>query len=134
MSLWIHGWDKQTYRTPATVELDWTKFFDWETRRIASQEDWDKELFPQLKSTKETSNRLPDGRFIDIRGKLPLTASLAVGFMFPIVAGYRFRVEQPTETGTSCGIRTRSIHPSGHSKLLKSEILPKVLTFLLHFQ
>jgi hypothetical protein len=98
--LWIHGWDKQTYEPPSTIALNWTKFFDWETRRIASQEDWDKELFPQLKQAKERFNQRSDGKFIDLRGKLPLTASLAVGFMFPIVAGYRFRVEQPTEKGT----------------------------------
>lgn len=100
VSLWIHGWDKQTYEPSPTVELNWSKFFDWETRRIASQEDWDNELFPQLKAAKERFNQRADGKLIDLRGKLPLTASLAVGFMYPIVAGYRFRVEQPTEMGT----------------------------------
>jgi hypothetical protein len=100
VSLWIHGWDKQMHDPPATIELNWTKFFDWETRHIASQEDWNKKLFPQLKKAKGKFNQRPDGRFIDLRGKLPLTASLAVGLMFPIVAGYRFRVEQPTERGT----------------------------------
>jgi SMODS-associated and fused to various effectors sensor domain/Cap4 dsDNA endonuclease len=100
VSLWIHGWDKQTYGPPPTVELNWSKFFDWETRSIASQEDWDNELFPQLKAAKERFNQRSDGKFLDLRGKLPLTASLAVGFIYPILAGYRLRVEQPTERGT----------------------------------
>lgn len=133
VSLWIHGWDKQTYGPPATVELNWTKFFDWETRRIASHEDWDNELFPQLKTTKETLNQRPDGRFIDLRGKLPLTASLAVGFMFPIIAGYRFRVEQPTERGTFLW-HSNGVNPSERAfKVIEDQNIAEGTDLLIAF-
>ena len=37
-----------------------------------------------------------DGEYIEFRGKLPLTAILAVGSRFLEVGGYSFRAEQPT--------------------------------------
>jgi hypothetical protein len=36
----------------------------------------------------------PDGHFIDVRGKVPLTACLAIGFSFSEAAGFRLRAEQ----------------------------------------
>lgn len=92
-SLWIHGWSRQGFDLPPTVELDWTEHFDITKRRIPAQEVWSQVLFPDLVKAK---TELSQHRFIDFRGKLPLTALLAVGHTFSEVADYTFRTAQPT--------------------------------------
>lgn len=94
--LWIHAWDEQGYDVPPTEELDWTSYFDREERRIPTPEQWRDVLTPQLRSVRKRFAALPDGKYIDLRGKLSLTAGLAVGAAFPQVAGFSFRIEQPT--------------------------------------
>lgn len=95
-SLTIHGWTKEVFDTTPTVQLDWTVYIDRETRRVPSQEEWLKKLQPELKAAKKKFQVLADGRYIDFRGKLPLTTVLAIGAMFPDVGGFAFRTLQPT--------------------------------------
>jgi hypothetical protein len=92
----IHGWVRQGYDVTPTVELDWTKFFDRETRRVASPETWTRTLLTELRSARERLAALSNGKYVDVRGKLPLSAAMAVGFALPEVAGFRLRAEQPT--------------------------------------
>lgn len=94
--LWIHAWDEQGYDVPPTAELDWTPYFDREERRVPTADEWREVLTPQLRSVRKRFGELPDGKYIDLRGKLSLTAGLAVGATFPQVAGFSFRIEQPT--------------------------------------
>lgn len=96
VSLWIHGWAKRHYDLSPTIELDWTSFFHLETRSVAPQDVWDRQLFPQLREARTKLAAMSGGTYIDFRGKLPLTASLAVGFVFSESFGVRFRVEQPS--------------------------------------
>lgn len=96
VSLWIHGWAKRHYDTAPTIELDWTPHFHLETRSVAPREVWEKLLFPQLKGARGTLAEINGGTYIDFRGKLPLTASLAIGAVFSEAFGVRFRVEQPS--------------------------------------
>jgi len=100
VSLCVHGWSRRSYDIRPTEELDWTEFFDRQSRRIPSQETWDSELHPQLRKAKAELAKFDAGSFIDLRGKLPLTIILAIGAEFPEVGGYRFRVEQPTRGET----------------------------------
>jgi CBASS immunity sensor of nucleotide second messenger signals len=92
----IHGWARQGYDVPPTVELDWTQYFDRESRRVASPEIWAKTLLPDLRSARDRLAALSTGKYVDVRGKLPLSAALAVGAALPEVAGFRLRAEQPT--------------------------------------
>jgi len=92
----IHGWARQGYDVAPTVELDWTKFFDREHRYVASPETWTRTLLPELTSARERLASLSNGKYVDVRGKLPLSAATAVGFALPEVAGFRLRAEQPT--------------------------------------
>jgi hypothetical protein len=94
--VWLHGWDRQAYETPATVELDWTAHFDRDARRLPLPSDWDESLLPDLRQLRDDLRKRKDGRFIDLRARAPLTVMLAVGAIFPHVAGFSFRVEQPT--------------------------------------
>lgn len=97
----IHGWARQVYDGRPTVELDWTRFFDREHRRVASPETWASALSPQLRAARANLEALPNGRYVDVRGKMPLTAALAVGFGFPVVRGFSLRAEQPSAGGTN---------------------------------
>ena len=97
--LWIHGWTKQAYEGPATVELDWTSYFQRSSREIPTESEWDTLLFAQLDDARKKLAALPGGRYIDLRGNLSPSAMLAMG-TFPAVARYRFRVEQPTREET----------------------------------
>lgn len=96
VSLWIHGWGRRAFDRPPTVELDWTAHFDRASRRVPTQEVWDRELLPELARTREELSAHAGGEYIDFRGKLPLTAALTVGATFSEVGGYKFRAEQPT--------------------------------------
>jgi hypothetical protein len=98
--LWIHGWIKRLYDCLPTVELDWTEYFRRDTRKIPSLQTWNNSLFKDLQKAKKELDRHSQEAFIDLRGKLPLTALLAVGAMFPEVGGYRLRAEQPTRGKT----------------------------------
>jgi hypothetical protein len=94
--LWIHAWDQQGYDVPPTVELDWTRYFDREERRVPAAEEWRQVLMPRLQEVRKQFAARPQGKYIDLRGKMSLTAGLAVGAAFPRVAGFSFRIEQPT--------------------------------------
>lgn len=96
VSLLVHGWGRRAYDRTPTFELDWTSYFDKPTRRVPDQQTWDQTLFPDLVRAREELARHAGGEYIDFRGKLPLTAILAVGVAFPEVGGYKFRAEQPT--------------------------------------
>lgn len=96
VSLWIHGWGRRAFDREPTVELDWTLYFDRATRRIPDQTTWDQTLFGEIERARAELSRQPNGSYIDFRGKLPLTAVLAVGAGFSEVAGFKFRAEQPT--------------------------------------
>lgn len=99
--LWIHGWAKRTYEGHPTTELDWTTLFDVSSRRVPTQTDWDNVLKPALVECRKQFTAMPVKPCIDFRGKLPLTALVAVGAEFPEVAGFSFRAEQPTRGETS---------------------------------
>ncbi len=93
--LWVHGWARQAWDREPTVELDWSEHFDRETRRVPAPDLWDSKLLPDLRRVRDEFARR-DAKYIDFRGKLPLSAVLAIGATFPDVGGYRFRAEQPT--------------------------------------
>jgi SMODS-associated and fused to various effectors sensor domain len=95
-NLTIHGWDRRYFDVPPTIELDWTRFFDIESRSIPTQQVWADELIPELKRAKAQLADVPGANFIEFRGKLPLSALLVVGRALPEAGGFRLRVEQPT--------------------------------------
>jgi hypothetical protein len=95
-NLTIHGWDRRHFDVRPTIELDWTKFFDFDSRMVPAQETWTNTLVPQLKKAKTKLADLAGPNLLEFRGKLPLSALLVVGRSFPEAGGFRFRVEQPT--------------------------------------
>jgi len=101
VSLTIHGWTKELFDPVPTVEIDWTGYIDRPTRRVPSQAEWECSLLPELQQAKKVFQNVPEGRYIDFRGNLPLTTVLAVGAEFPDVGGFSFRTQQPTGTETN---------------------------------
>jgi hypothetical protein len=131
-SLWIHGWARRHYDVTPTSELDWTSFFRLETRSVATQEVWDKQLFPQLREARTKFAAMSAGTYIDFRGKLPLTASLAVGFVFSEAFGVRFRVEQPSGGETFLWRSDAGSEPfelSGQQALLEPQASEGIVAF-----
>ena len=110
--LFVHAWAKQAFDIPPTIELNWTSHFDREKRRIASPAEWESDLLPQLRNAGNQLADMPNGRgkYVDLRGKVPLTTSLAIGSVLSEVAGFKLRVEQPTlgETHLWCSDASRS--------------------------
>ena len=116
-SLWVHGWEKDEFGEPSalepTVELDWTAFFDRATRQIATAEQWQTLLFPQLEQARATLAEMghktdsktgskTGSKTIAIQGLMPLTVALAVGFTFPVARRYSLQVYQRTRHQTHC--------------------------------
>ena len=100
VSLWVHGWGKRAFDLVPTVDLDWTSYFDRATRQIPSHEIWEQTLFGELSAARDELSGRANGSYIDFRGKVPLTATLAIGAVFSEVAGFAFRAEQPTQGET----------------------------------
>lgn len=101
VSLTIHGWTTEIFDPKPTVEIDWTGYIDRATRRLPNQSEWESLLIPELRIAKKHFQTMKEGRYIDFRGKLPLTTVLAIGAEFPDVGGFSFRTQQPTGTETN---------------------------------
>ncbi|ASC72731.1 hypothetical protein XM38_036890 [Halomicronema hongdechloris C2206] len=94
--LGVYGWDKVSETKTPNVELDWQEYCDRTTRQVPTPDTWDSILFPQLQQAKQTLIQISSSRYIYLLGNCPLTMSLAIGFTFPYVAGYKFRLKQFT--------------------------------------
>lgn len=99
VSLWVHGWAWQNYGSPPTRELDWTRWFKLPKRTIPSRRTWNQELRPALEAVRAEFSARPDGRYVDVRGRLPLTVALLIGRVFARAAGFTLRFEQNPDSG-----------------------------------
>jgi len=94
VSLHVHGWVRTQFDRPPTVELDWTVHFDRATRRVGDPWHWRDVLLPQLATAAAALRGLPEGQFVDVRGKTPLTAALAIGSTLSESAGFILKTDQ----------------------------------------
>lgn len=99
VSLWIHGWVKQSHGGAPTRELDWTSTFAGSTRPTLDNAIWWDRLRPELLAAKAELSAMDGGTTIDLRGRLLQTAWLAVGAELPARAGFILRFEQPGNDG-----------------------------------
>ncbi|QSQ12140.1 SAVED domain-containing protein [Myxococcus landrumensis] len=100
VSLWVHAWVRRKWEQSPTEELDWTAYFDRETRGLPDEHVWRETLIPELRAARQRLADRPEGALVDFRGKVPLSVALAVGFHFSEAAGFRFRSEQVTRGET----------------------------------
>lgn len=97
VGLWVHGWEQQSFEHPynqSIIQLSWQKHFDRKTRQVPDLELWLNTLEPQLEQTKADLLKDHKTKYLDIRGKLPLSYSLALGATFPRVGGFQLRTQQ----------------------------------------
>jgi len=127
VTLHVHGWVRETYDTQPDQELDWTPYFHQNfarpeiPRKIASPEFWRTDLYPRLEDAREELTQNQSGITIDLRGRLPLTAALAIGKVFPIT-GHTIQVNQFIQgknylwrsdaTGANLSFREEVLQPS----------------------
>jgi hypothetical protein len=95
ITLWIHNWTQESFEPPADYVLDWSSHFDRSTRRVPTEESWNKDLVPQLGELKKTILAEKKERLIRFRGKCTLSTGIAVGAAFPAVGGWIFEIPQP---------------------------------------
>ena len=95
ITLWLQNWTSETFDVAADYSLDWSSQFDRPTRGVPSPEQWNKELIPQLEALKKEISKGRKERLIQFRGKCALSTGVALGAVFPTVAGWAFEIPQP---------------------------------------
>jgi len=97
VSLGVYGWDGPQTDPPPMVERDWRRYCDRDSRTVPTPDQWEAELFPDLKQAKQDLSERSTCRAIKLSGNRPLTMTLAIGATFPAVAGYQLRLQQVTD-------------------------------------
>ncbi|OQP67641.1 SAVED domain-containing protein [Niastella populi] len=93
--LHIHNWTVEKYTPDATVTLDWSTYFDRQTRTVPDVGMWDKVLVPQLITTRQDIAKTTSNRHIIFRGKCTLSTGFALGMAFPEIGNWSFEIQQP---------------------------------------
>jgi hypothetical protein len=95
ITVWLQNWTNEKFDVPADYGLDWSSHFDRPTRRVPSQETWNKQLVPELEALKKKIVAERTERLIRFRGKCALSTGIALGAIFPTVGGWTFEIPQP---------------------------------------
>jgi hypothetical protein len=95
ITLWLQNWTSETFDVPADFSLDWSSAFDRATRMVPSPETWNSEFIPELNALKRKLLVERKERLICFRGKCALSTGVALGAVFPTVAGWAFEIPQP---------------------------------------
>lgn len=93
------------------ILLDWSEYFDINTRRVPGAEIWSSKLIPELEDAQKRIRANSDLRLIKFFPSACLSAGIAVGWSFSEVKGYTIRVPQRNDIWqTNCS-------PSASEKL-----------------
>lgn len=95
VTVWIQNWTNESFDRPADYVLDWSSYFDRQTRRVPSFETWNDKLLPELRVLQKQISGERRERLVHFRGKCALSTGVAVGAIFPTVGGWTFEVPQP---------------------------------------
>jgi hypothetical protein len=70
VTLWVHGWEYQTYDGSPDMELDWTTYFSQAVtpRKIATPEAWESTLLPELQQARKSLTQNRSNLTIDVKG------------------------------------------------------------------
>jgi hypothetical protein len=96
--LHVHNWTVEKFDNKPTVTLDWSKYFDRQTRKVPSFKIWNSKLIPELRNARETLSRKTATRNIIFRGKCTLSTGIAIGAAFPEIGNWQFELLQPPQT------------------------------------
>lgn len=95
--LHFHNWAVEKYEPKATVELDWSPYFDRQTKRIPDVSMWNNELLPKLYQVRESLAKKTAERHILFRGKCALSTAIILGAAFPEIGNWTFELTQPPQ-------------------------------------
>lgn len=95
ITLWLQNWISESFDPPADYALDWSAHFDRPTRKVPSQDTWNKQLIPELEALKKKILAERKERLIQFRGKCALSSGVALGATFPTVGDWAFEIPQP---------------------------------------
>jgi len=99
ITVWVQNWTRESFEAPADYALDWSAHFDRSSRRVPSQDIWNAELLPELKSLQVKIIAERTERAVRFRGKCALSTGIALGVVFPAVGGWIFEIPQPPSKG-----------------------------------
>jgi hypothetical protein len=97
-SIHVHNWEIAKYEPKPNINIDWTKHFDRQTRRVPDKVKWDTDLIPELVNIRKNLAAKTVNRNIVFRGKCALSTSIAVGAIFPEIGNWTFELQQPPQT------------------------------------
>ncbi len=91
----MYHWEDTSYELKLEYDevLDWSKYFERKSRKIASVEVWQQELLPELTSLQKKIRESGTVRLIKLEGSACLSAGVALGWAFPEVAGYTIELQ-----------------------------------------
>lgn len=95
INLDVHNWTIEKYDREADYVVDWSTFFERETRKVPPTAVWNDKLLPEIHALKKTLLTESDTRLIRLRGKNTLTTGIALGAAFPQNGGWTFEIPQP---------------------------------------
>lgn len=95
--LHFHNWVVEKYEPEATIELDWSAFFDRKTRRVPDVATWNRDLLPKLYELREGLAKKTVDRHILFRGKCALSTAIILGAAFPEMGNWTFELNQPPQ-------------------------------------
>ena len=81
--LHFHNWSLEKFDPEATITIDWSHLFDRATRLVPEADVWNGDLIPQLVAIRKDLAKTTTNRHIVFRGKCSLSASIALGIIFP---------------------------------------------------
>jgi hypothetical protein len=96
--LHVHNWTQERFDPKANLTIDWTSYFDRDTRKVPDQITWQNKLIPELTNAKKTIAAKTTSRYIIFRGKCALSTSIALGMSFPEIGNWTFELMQPPQT------------------------------------
>lgn len=97
VTVWVHNWTKEIHEPSADFEVDWSVHFDRQTRKLPSADQWNQHLLPELAALRQKILSSTSARTIRFRGKCALSAGIAFGAAFPLVAGWTIEIPQPPD-------------------------------------
>ena len=144
-TLRMYHWEDTPYELKLEYDevLDWSKYFERKSRRIATPEIWKKELLPELSELQKRVRGSGTVRLIKLDGSVCLSAGLALGWSFPEVAEYTIELQprlgqkiEPWRTDVTSqkvfnlNAIDKKMHADGNGLAVKFNIVADVTTDL----
>ncbi len=144
-TLRMYHWEDAPYELKLEYDevLDWSKYFERKSRKIATPEVWQEELLPALSALQKRVRESGTVRLIKLEGSACLSAGVALGWAFPEVGEYVIEIQprlgqkiEPWRTDTSVqkvfnlNVLDEEIYADGSGLAVKFNIVADVTTDL----